>query len=51
MISTVDSELTSTCTGKENKTLVFVFDVFHEDFMTKQVGESVLFSLQCTHHK
>ena len=29
MISTVDSELTSTCTGKENKTLVFAFDVFH----------------------
>ena len=35
MISLVDSELTGTCTGKENKTFVFVFDVFHEDFMTK----------------
>ena len=35
MIFTVDNELTSTFTGKENKTLVFVFDVFIEDFMTK----------------
>ena len=35
MISTVDNELTSTCTGKENKSLVIVFGVFHEDFMTK----------------
>ena len=37
MISTDDSELVKTCTGIERKkvTLVFVFDVFHKDFMTK----------------
>ena len=35
MISIIDSELNSTCTGKENKTLVFVFDAFSEDFTTK----------------
>ena len=32
MISTVDSEFTSTCMGKE--TLIFVFDVCHADLMT-----------------
>ena len=35
MISTVDSEFTSTCMGKENETLVLMFDVCHEDLMTK----------------
>ena len=35
MISTVDREFASTCMGKENEALVFVFDVCHEDLMTK----------------
>ena len=35
MISTVESEFASTCMGKENETLVFLFNVCHEDLMTK----------------
>ena len=35
MISTVDSEFTSTCMGKESETIIFMFGVScHEDLMT-----------------
>ena len=50
MISTVDSEFTRMCMGKENETLIFMFDVCHEDLMAKRGRKSVLFSLPWTNH-
>ena len=37
MISTVDSEFTSTCMAKESEILIFMFDACHADLMTNKL--------------
>ena len=41
---TVHRELKSTCTGTGNKTLVFIFDAYHEDLLTNKC-EKACFSI------